>query len=81
VLTEERRKQLVKQVSQEGENAKVSVRAARKDANDTLRKMQKEGLSEDIQKDSENEVQKFTDDFVKKIDALVEAKEKDIMTI
>ena len=81
VLTEERRKQLVKQVSQEGENAKVSIRAARKEANDSLKILEKKGLSEDIQKDSENEVQKFTDDFVKKVDTLVAAKEKDIMTI
>jgi ribosome recycling factor len=80
-LTEERRRQLVKQAGQEGESAKVSIRLARKDANENLKKLQKEGLSEDIEKDGEDEVQKLTDDFVKRVDALVEAKEKDIMTI
>lgn len=80
-LTEERRKQLVKQVSQEGETAKVSIRTARKDANDSLKKLQKEGLSEDLEKDAEEEVQKMTDSYGKKVDALVEAKDKDIMTI
>ncbi len=81
VLTEERRRGLVKQAHVEGENAKVSIRLARKDANDSLKKLQKDGLSEDLEKDAEAEVQKFTDDFGKKVDALVEAKEKDIMTI
>lgn len=80
-LTEERRKQLVKQSGQEGETAKVSIRTARKDANENLKKMLKDGLSEDIKKDAEIEVQKLTDNFVKKVDLLVEAKEKDIMTI
>jgi ribosome recycling factor len=81
VLTEERRKQLVKQAGQEGETAKVSIRLSRKDANESLKKLLKEGLSEDIEKDAEIEIQKLTDNFVKKIDTLVEAKEKDIMTI
>lgn len=81
VLTEERRKQLVKQAAQEGETAKVSIRLARKEANESLKKLQKEGLAEDLEKDAEDEVQKLTDNFVKKVDALVEAKEKDIMTI
>jgi ribosome recycling factor len=81
VLTEERRRGLVKQAHQEGENAKVSVRGARKDSNDSLKKLQKDGLSEDIEKDAEAEVQKMTDEFGKKIDALVQAKEEDIMTI
>ncbi len=81
VLTEERRRSLVKQAHQEGENAKVSVRGARKESNDSLKKLQKEGLSEDIEKDAEAEVQKLTDDYGKKIDALVKAKEEDIMTI
>jgi len=80
-LTEERRKELVKQVNQEGENGKVSIRLARKEANDSLKKLQKEGLSEDMEKDGEAEVQKLTDRYVKEIDTLVEAKEKDIMTI
>ncbi len=81
VLTEERRRGLVKQAHQEGENAKISVRSARKDANDSLKKLQKDGLSEDIQKDAEADVQRMTDNYSKKIDSLVEAKEKDIMTI
>ncbi len=81
VLTEERRRQLVKQAAQEGEAAKVSIRLARKDANESLKKLQKEGLSEDIEKDAEDEVQKLTDNYSKKVDTLVEAKDKDIMTI
>ncbi|WP_346856271.1 ribosome recycling factor [uncultured Draconibacterium sp.] len=81
VLTEERRRGLVKQVHQEGEHAKVSIRGARKDANVSLKKLEKEGLSEDLEKDAEASVQKLTDDFGKKVDSLVEAKEKDIMTI
>lgn len=81
VLTEERRKTLVKQVHGEGETAKISTRTARREANDSLKKLQKEGLSEDLEKDAEAEVQKLTDDFGKIIDDLVEAKEKDIMTI
>jgi len=80
-LTEERRKELVKQVHKEGENARISLRSARKEANDGLRKLLKEGLSEDIEKDAEIKVQELTDDFVKKIHILVVAKEKDIMTI
>lgn len=81
ILTEERRKNLVKQVSQEGETAKVSLRTARKEANDNLKKLLKDGLSEDMEKNGEAEVQKLTDDFGKKVDDLVKAKEKDIMTI
>ena len=80
-LTEERRRLLVKQVNQEGEAAKVSIRAARKEANDELKNLQKNGLSEDVEKDAEISVQKLTDDFGKKVDILVKAKEKDIMTI
>ena len=81
VLTEERRKILVKQVHQESETAKVSIRTARKEANDSLKKLQKDGLSEDLEKDAEVNVQKLTDDFGEKVDYLVKAKEKDIMTI
>lgn len=80
-LTEERRKGLVKQARNEGENAKISIRTARKNANEELKKLLKEGLPEDMQKDGEKEVQTYTDEFVKKIDILVSAKEKDIMTI
>ena len=81
VLTEERRKDLAKQVHQQGEHAKISIRAARKDANDSLKKLQKDGLSEDLEKDAEANVQKMTDEFGKKVENLVIAKEKDIMTI
>lgn len=81
VLTEERRRLLVKQVQQEGENAKISIRTVRKDANESLKKLQKDGLSEDLEKDAENVVQKMTNDFGIKIENLVKAKEKDIMTI
>lgn len=80
-LTEERRKTLVKQANKEGENAKVGIRAARKTANEDLKKLQKNGLPEDMEKDAEKEVQGYTDDYVKKIDSLVATKEKDIMTI
>ena len=81
VLTEERRRVLVKQANQEGENAKVSIRTVRKEANESLKNLQKEGLSEDLEKDAENLIQKRTNDFSLKIDILVKAKEKDIMTI
>ncbi|MFP4366273.1 MAG: ribosome recycling factor [Bacteroidales bacterium] len=80
-LTEERRRILVKQVKAEGENARVSIRNARRDANDELKKMQKEGLPEDVVKRAELEVQKLTDSYSKKIDELLDKKEEDIMTI
>lgn len=80
-LTEERRIQLVKMVKIEGENAKISIRNSRKWANDELRRLLKEGLSEDLEKDSEAKVQEYTDDYTIKIDAVIEEKEKDIMTV
>ncbi len=80
-LTEERRRDLVKQVRNEGENARVSVRNARRDANEEYKKMQKEGLSEDEAKSAEEEIQKLTDEFTEKIEKVIEAKEEDIMTI
>ncbi len=80
-LTEERRAELVKQSKAECENAKVSIRNARRDTNDGLKKLVKEGLSEDLEKDAEADVQKMTDEYSKKIDALLADKEKDIMTI
>ncbi|MFV0507282.1 MAG: ribosome recycling factor [Bacteroidales bacterium] len=80
-LTEERRKDLVKQANVEGENAKVGIRNARKDANATLKAMIKNGLSEDIEKDAEAEVQKITDQMVKNIDEMVVNKHQDIMTV
>lgn len=80
-LTEERRIQLVKQAKGEGEDTKVGIRNTRKWANDEFKQLQKEGLSEDNQKDAELEVQKLTDDYSKKVEELIELKEKDILTI
>jgi ribosome recycling factor len=80
-LTEERRKELVKQTKSVGENAKVSIRTARRDTIDEFKKMVKNGLPEDVAKDSENEVQKLTDMFNKKVDEVLAQKEKEIMTI
>ena len=81
-LNEERRKELVKLVKKFGEETKVAIRNIRRDTNDHLKKEEKEKkMSEDQLHDAEAEVQKLTDDYGKKVDALVEAKEKDIMTI
>ena len=80
-LTEERRKQLAKQVKGEAENAKVAVRNIRKTANDKLKKATNDGISEDQAKDGEKEVQKLHDEYIKKIDAVYNAKEKEIMTV
>ena len=80
-LTEDRRKELIKKAKAAGENAKVSVRNARRDAIELLKKAQKEGMPEDVQKDHEQLVQKETDAFVKKVDELVASKEKEIMTV
>ena len=80
-LTEERRKQLVKQSKAEAEQAKVSVRNARRDAIEGLKKAIKNGMSEDIEKDAEADVQKIHDKYLKKIDELFAAKEKEILTV
>ncbi|MEY3084565.1 MAG: hypothetical protein RL037_745 [Bacteroidota bacterium] len=80
-LTEERRRDLVKRAKVEGENAKVGIRNNRKDALDLIKDLKKEGLSEDMEKDAEEEVQKITNAYSKKIDDLLEIKEKDIMTV
>ena len=80
-LTEERRKELIKKAKGAGENAKVSVRNARRDAIEQLKKANKDGMPEDMQKEYEQLVQKETDAFTKKVDDLVAAKEKDIMTV
>lgn len=80
-LTEERRKSLVKQVKNEGENAKVSIRNKRREINDEIKKMKKDGFPEDLAKDAEAEVQKLTDFYSKKVDEVLDAKEKDIMTV
>ena len=80
-LTEERRKDLVKQSRHEAEQGRVSVRNVRKDANDHLKKLLKEHISEDDVKHAENTVQEFTNDYIKKIDELLAKKEEEIMTV
>ncbi|MDE5814074.1 MAG: ribosome recycling factor [Muribaculaceae bacterium] len=80
-LTEDRRKQLVKQCKAEAENAKVSVRNARREAIDGLKKEIKQGLSEDMEKDAEAKVQKLHDKYLKQIDEIFAAKEKEILTV
>lgn len=81
-LTEERRRNLVKQAKVETENGKISIRNVRKEVNDSLRKLLKDGgVSEDAVKGAEDEVQKITDVHTKKLDDLLERKELDIMTI
>lgn len=80
-LTEERRRALVKQSKAEAETAKVSVRNARRDAIEGLKKAVKQGMSEDIEKDAENSVQKLHDKYLKMIDDLFAQKEKEILTV
>ncbi len=80
-LTEERRKELVKQVRAEAENARVSLRSSRRDAVEAFKAAQKEGMPEDMAKDGEAEAQKLTDKYNKLIDEALEAKEKEIMTV
>lgn len=81
-LTEERRKELVKDVKKKGENAKVAVRNIRRDAMDAIKKKGKEdGISEDEIKECQDDVQKSTDKYVAKIDAAVEEKSKEILTV
>jgi len=80
-LTEERRRELAKQCKNEAENAKVSIRNARRDAIETLKKQIKEGLPEDAEKDAEAEVQKLHDKFIAQVDESYAKKEKEIMTV
>ena len=80
-LTEDRRKELLKKAKASGENAKVVIRNARRDAIDQLKKAQKDGMAEDLQKEYEQNIQKETDAFGKKVDDLVSAKEKEILTV
>lgn len=80
-LTEERRRDLVKKAKAEAETGKVAIRNIRKDANEKIRKLKSEGVSEDEMKTGEGEIQKLTDTFIAKVDVLSEAKEKDIMTV
>ena len=80
-LTEERRKDLVKDVKKKGEAAKVAVRNIRRDANDAFKKLKKEDVSEDEVKELEEKVQKLTDKYIKNVDAAVDVKAKEIMTV
>ena len=80
-LTEERRRDLAKQAKKTCEDARIAIRNKRRDANEDLKKMKKDGLGEDVQKDKEAVVQKLHDSFMKKIDEMYAAKEKDIMTV
>ncbi|PTM58973.1 ribosome recycling factor [Desmospora activa] len=81
-LTEERRAELVKVVKKTGEEAKVAIRNIRRDANDEVKKMEKNGdISEDDSRRSQDEVQKLTDRFIKEADQVVEAKEKEVMEV
>ncbi len=81
-LTEERRKELAKDVKKKGENAKVAIRNIRRDANETIKKMEKAGeISEDDQELAEDKIQRLTDKMIAKIDKAVEAKTQEIMTV
>lgn len=80
-LTEERRKELVKDVKKRGENAKVAVRNIRRDANDAFKKLVKQDVSEDEVEELQKKIQKLTDKYVKNIDAAVDAKSKEILTV
>lgn len=80
-LTEERRKQLVKQVKAEGENAKVAIRNIRQDTNKTLKQLEKDSITEDESKEGQEAVQKLTDKYVGKVDKISEAKEAEILKV
>ena len=80
-LTEERRKELCKEVKKKGEECKVAIRNIRRDGNDSLKKLSKSDVSEDEIKDLQDELQKLTDKYVKKVDELAASKEKEIVTI
>ena len=80
-LTEERRRDLVKKVKAEAETGKIAIRNIRKDANEKIRKLKTEGVSEDEMKTGEGEIQKLTDAYIIKVDQHAEAKEKDVMTV
>ena len=80
-LTEERRKQLVKQVKTEGENTKVAIRNCRKDANNTLKQLEKDTITEDESKQGQEIIQKLTDKYVAQTDKITEAKEAEILKV
>ena len=81
MLTEERRKELVKKARSEGENAKVGIRQKRKDANDFIKSLKDEGVSEDMIKDGEDNVQNLTNKYVALVDSVVDQKEEEIMKV
>lgn len=80
-LTEERRKDMVKIAKAQGEDTKVGIRNVRRDSIEQIKKLQKDGLSEDVAKDTETKVQNITNDFITKVDEHVSKKEKEIMTV
>jgi ribosome recycling factor len=80
-MTEERRKEIVKRVQNEGEQSKVAIRNIRRDAIEQVKKMQKNGLSEDIAIDAEKEIQEMTNTFIALIEKHLAAKEKEIMSV
>jgi ribosome recycling factor len=80
-LTEERRLELVKKAKAEAENTKISIRNTRRAANDLAKRLEKDGLPEDESKKVQDNIQDLTDEFIKKVDELVDAKEKDMMTV
>ena len=81
MLTEERRKDLVKDVKKKGEEAKVAIRNIRRDGNEAFKKIPKAEISEDEVKDLQDEIQKITDKYIKDIDVLIEDKSKEILTV
>ncbi len=80
-LTEERRKEIVKRVHQEGEHSKVAIRNIRRDAIEHIKRLKKDGLSEDLAKDSEDEVQEMTDKYISIVDKHLAQKEKEVMSV
>jgi len=80
-VTEERRRQLAKQAKQEAENAKISIRNTRREVNEALKKSIKDGVPEDVEKDAEEKIHKIHEKFIKRVDELFAAKEKEIMTV
>ena len=80
-LTEDRRKELAKDVKKKGEQAKVAIRNIRRDGNDAFKKLKGTEVSEDAIKDMEDELQKVTDKYIKEVDKAVEAKTKEVMTV
>ena len=80
-LTEERRIELVKKAKGEAENTRISIRNTRRSANDFAKSLEKDGLPEDESKKAQDKIQELTDEFIKKVDELLDAKEKDVMTV